>query len=132
MVLIILLECYIASRILAHASFKAAICKAVILSNIVSGIIGIVISMILNGGWWLVCWFPWVSSHEVDLTGQALLALTLYYICAFILSVIIEGAINIAMLRHTYPTKQITRATLIVNIASYLAGTIIMYTFSFS
>lgn len=33
--------------------------------------------MALNGGWWLVVWFPWVSKHEVDIhSWQEALALT--------------------------------------------------------
>lgn len=36
-----------------------------IISNLVSGILGFVLSLILNGGWLGVFWFPWVSSHEI-------------------------------------------------------------------
>ncbi len=83
--------------------------------------------MALNGGWWLVVWFTWVSSHEVDIhSRQEALALVIYYIVALILSVLIELFVNWLMLRKQYPPKRILRATLIANAFSYSLGAVLI------
>lgn len=81
----------------------------------------------LNGGWWLVVWFPGVSSNEVDIhSRQEALALTLYYIVALILSVLIELLVNHLMLQKQYPFKKTLRATLIANAFSYILGAVLI------
>jgi hypothetical protein len=86
----------------------------------------------LNGGWWLVVWFPWVSSHEVDFSiPYALTSFIIYYFVAFVLSVVIELLINYSMLGKIYPTKKIIRTALLANLASYLLGSIIIYSLGF-
>ena len=83
--------------------------------------------MALNGGWWLVVWFPWVSSHEVDVRDpQQLWFLVLYYFIALILSIFIEVLVNILFLRKQYPFKKILNASLIANAFSYTLGAIII------
>ena len=86
----------------------------------------------LPGGWWLVVWFPWVSSHEVDFSiPNELTGFIIYYIVAFVLSVVIELLINYSMLGKIYPAKKIFRTTLLVNLASYFLGSIIIYSLGF-
>ena len=80
----------------------------------------------------MVVWFPWVSSHEVDFSiPNVLTVFIIYYIVAFVLSVVIELLINYSMLGKIYPAKKIFRTTLLVNLASYFLGSIIIYSLGF-
>ena len=133
MILIMLLESFVMSELLCKSKMNARITAVVFFSNFVSGLFGIITTMILNGGWWLVVWFPWVSSHEVDLsTPNALLVLIIFYLIAFVLSVLIEELINYSMLSKKYPARKILWTTLLANVASYLLGSIALYTLGFS
>ena len=127
MAFIILGESFLMSRYLVRKKFDKKIYLSATVSNIVSGALGIITTMALNGGWWLVVWFPWVSSHEVDIhSRQEALALTLYYIVALILSVLIELLVNHLMLRKQYSFKRAFRATLIANAFSYILGAVLI------
>lgn len=133
MAFVILIECLIMTKILKKNWFDKRIYGIATLTNVISGIVGVVISMILNGGWYLVVWFPWVSSNEINLSNrESLKALIFFYALAFILSIIIESLINWLFLRKRFKTKQILTTTLIANIASYAIGTIVLYSYSFS
>ena len=84
MILIMLLESFISSELLCKRKFDGRITATVFFANFVSGLFGIIITLILNGGWWLVVWFPWVSSHEVDFSiPNELTGFIIYYIVAF-------------------------------------------------
>lgn len=132
MILIMMLESIIASELLCKRILEGRITATVFLANIISGLFGIIITLMLNGGWWLVVWFPWVSSHEVDFSiPLALTSFIIYYFVAFVLSVVIELLINYSMLGKIYPTKKIIRTTLLANLASYLLGSIIIYSLGF-
>jgi len=75
---IILGEAFLMSRYLVRKKFDKKIYLSATVSNIISGAVGIISTLALNGGWWLVVWFPWVSSHEVDIhSRQAALALVI-------------------------------------------------------
>jgi hypothetical protein len=132
MAFVILIECVIMTKVLNQNWFEKKIYGITALTNVISGITGIIISMILNGGWYLVVWFPWVSSNEINPSkSESLRALIIFYICAFILTIIIETIINWLFLRKRFETKRILIATLIANIASYAIGTIVLYSYSF-
>ena len=128
MAFIIAIECFLMSKILAKQWRNKRVCNSVIFSNIISGIIGIIISLVITGGWWLVVWFPWVGRKEADPN----LWFVIYYIVAFVLSVIIETITNILFLKKEYKKSEIIRATLIVNIVTYLLGSVILYSYSFN
>lgn len=101
-------------------------------SNIISGAVGIITTLALNGGWILVVWFPWVSSHEINISEPGnLLIFVLFYLVAFILTLILESFTNWLFLKRKYKTRQILINTLIANIISYLIGTFILYSYSF-
>ena len=76
-------------------------------------------------------WFPWVSDHEVYGEG-AISALTIVYLIAFILTLIIELLFNYQMLKKEYSKSDILKASLIANMLSYFLGSFGMYAFSFS
>ena len=130
MVSIILIECIGLSYVLTKKWKNGKIYKTIIISNLISGIVGIVGSMILNGGWWLVVWFPWVSDNEVS--GQeGFRWLAILYAIAFVLTILIEGLVNYLMLKKDYSKPQILKMTLAVNTLSYTVGSFAMYTYSF-
>lgn len=130
MLSVIMIEAVIMSKRLAGKIFDTPTFVAAFISNFVSGVVGIVASIMLNGGWWLVVWFPWVSSHEVDgrnIGGMSLLAA--YYLVALIVSLLIEGLLNILLLRHLYGKKEIVKATLVANAVTYAIGAILICLF---
>ena len=132
MAFVIILECLIMTRLLLPKWVDKRIYGVTTLTNIISGLTGIIISMILNGGWYLVVWFPWISSNEIDLTKtEALYGLIIFYVVAFVLTLIIEAITNILFLRKYYFAKRIIKATIIANSISYAIGTIILYSYSF-
>ncbi len=132
MILIILLEAWLMSRWLCKKRLDQRITGTAFLSNFISGLTGIITTLILNGGWILVVWFPWVSTHEIDISSSdSLLVFCFIYLIAFVLSVFIETLINWLMLRKHYSTRQILKSTLLANIASYLLGSLILYAISF-
>ncbi|MBR6490515.1 MAG: hypothetical protein IKT03_08285 [Muribaculaceae bacterium] len=127
MMLIILLEAFVMNWVLGKKRIEMSVFVSALAANGVSGILGIIISMILNGGWWLVVWFPWVTSYEVDVhEPKALTGLIIYYVAALVLSVLIEWGINHAILRKRHPARKILKATLYANAASYALGTILL------
>ena len=132
MAFVIILECIVMTRMLLPKWYNKRIYGVTTLTNVVSGVTGIIISMILNGGWYLVVWFPWVSSNEIDPSNrEALDGLVVFYLLAFVLTLIIETAINVLFLRKHYPTKKVIKATVIANILSYAVGTVVLYSYSF-
>jgi len=133
MTFVILLEGFLLSRLFLEKSFDASMGGIALLSNMISGIVGFGASIVLNGGWWLVIWLPWVSDNEVDISNRdSLQTIVIYYACAFVLTVLIECLVNWLMLRKTQPAKQIITTTLIANCVSYAIGTLVLYTYSFS
>ena len=127
MAFVMLGEGFLMSWRLIRKKFNKRIYLTAALSNIVSGAVGIITSLALNGGWWLVVWFPWVSKHEVDIRDpQSLRVLVLFYIVALILSVLIELLVNHLMLQKRYPFKKTLHATLIANAFSYILGAVLI------
>ena len=85
MILIMLLESFIMSELLCKSKLNRRITAIVFFSNLISGLFGIITTMIINGGWVLVVWFPWVSSHEIDFSStHALIGFMVFYFVAFI------------------------------------------------
>ena len=127
MVFVILCEALLLTRHLTRKNFNKKLYKTVLLSNTVSGITGIITTLQLNGGWWLVVWFPWVCSHEVDVRNpNELTALICYYLVAFILSILIELGVNYLCLKKEYAIKSILKGTIWTNLVTYAIGAIIL------
>ena len=127
MAFVILGEGFLMSWYLIRKKFDKKIYLTATVSNIVSGAVGIITTLALNGGWWLVVWFPWVSKHEVDIHDpQSLWTLVLFYFVALILSVLIELLINHLMLQKRYPFRKTLHATLIANAFSYVLGAVLI------
>ncbi|ATA92329.1 hypothetical protein [Capnocytophaga canimorsus] len=132
MLIIILLETFFFSKKLKNQWFNLIVFWKILVTNIISGIIGILISLKLNGGWWLVVWFPWVSKNEVSLSNpQAIKWLAIYYLCAFILTLTLEFLTNYLFFKKSFDIKKIGKLTLLANVISYLFGSIVLYSYSF-
>lgn len=132
MAFIILFECFIITRMLLPKWTDKRIFIFTSLTNLISGIIGIAISMILNGGWYLVVWFPWVSNNEIDLSQHdQLQPLIVYYLAAFFLTLLIEISTNSIFLGKYFSIKKIIATTLLANILSYAVGSLVLYSYSF-
>ncbi|HPD94637.1 MAG TPA: hypothetical protein PLA24_01980 [Tenuifilaceae bacterium] len=131
MAFVIFCECYLISKLLTAKWVNKRIYWVVAGSNITSGLVGIVTSMLLNGGWYLVVWFPWVSSHEINIHNkESLRALVIFYLVAFVVSIAIETIFNLLFLKKVYMVKRIIWATVIANIVTYLVGTLVLYSYS--
>lgn len=127
MTFVILCEAFILSKYLTHKRYDKKIYLTELLSNMVSGIAGIITTLYLNGGWWLVMWFPWVTSHEVNVREhKEVFWLIIYYVVAFILSLLIEWGINHLCLRKRYESQAIFRGTLRANIVTYAIGAFLL------
>ena len=127
MAFVILGEGFLMSRHLIRKKFDKKIYLTAAVSNIISGAVGIITTLELNGGWWLVVWFPWVSKHEVDIRDpQSLRTLVLFYAAALILSVLIELLVNHLILQKLFPFRKTLRAPLIANAFCYVLGAVLM------
>ncbi len=132
MAFIIICECLLISKLLTAKWTNKRIFWTVTGSNVTSGLVGMITSILLNGGWCLVVWFPWVSSHEINVKNEdSLGALIIYYLIAFVISIIIEIIINLKFLKKHYLNDKIIWATILANVTTYLIGTLILYSYSF-
>jgi hypothetical protein len=132
MAFVIFCECFIVSKLLIKKWKNGKIYLAVGGTNIISGLLGIIVSMLLNGGWYLVVWFPWVSSNEINLSlTSEQIGLIIFYIICFIISLVVETNTNILFLKKRYEKKEIIKATVIANIVTYIVGSALLYSYSF-
>lgn len=127
MAFIIFCEAFLMSKYLIDKRYNKRIYLSAAASNVISGAVGIVTTMAINGGWWLVVWFPWVSSNEVNIGNpRQLLSLVAYYLTALVLSVLIELVVNFMILRRRYRSRRILIATLRANAFSYILGALLI------
>ena len=100
------------------------------ISNLVSGVLGFVLSLSLNGGWLGAFWFPWVSSHEIEFMSPYFI---IYFLIIFIITLIIEIPINIFLFRKLGIKWGKTLLTsLLVNAITNIGCAFIIYLFSFN
>ena len=131
MLVIILIESLLISKILTQHWKDWSVYWRVTVSNLVSGLVGMLASIKLNGGWWLVVWFPWVSNNEIHPSDQTQLTqLAILYVLAFLLTLLIEIPLTLWLLKK-YITRSIVKSTLAANVLSYIIGSIALYSYSF-
>lgn len=132
MIAIIALEVVVLSRVGFHRWWSGRAAWAAILANGISGIIGFGTSVVLNGGWWLVVWMPWVGRHEANWADPAARQLLiLYYIVAFVLSVLIEVFWERFILGNKAPAGKVWYGCILGNTLSYLLGSLALYSVGF-
>lgn len=130
--LVLILESFLAVKILLKLAYNGRIYFSVCLSNLVSGIAGFALTLLLTGGWILVIWQPYVGPKEI--MGPPFGAwgnFILYYVLAFVLSVGIEFLVNWLCLKSRFDARRIWKMTLLVNIVSYIVGSVFIYSISF-
>jgi hypothetical protein len=130
MAAIVYLEAVLISRYFFGENYTGQGLRISIISNLVSGLAGFLLSLQLNGGWWLVVWFPWVSAHEVYRDQQQLFLL--YFAASLVLTLVIELFTNWFQLRRSQPIGKILIGTLLINTLSTLLAATFLYAFSFS
>jgi len=118
------------SRLTVRRWWNRNLIAPVLVANLLSGAVGFFASYQLNRGWWLVVWLPWVSSNEVDLKSQ-LGAISVYYGAAFLATILVECATMHVWLRRRFGTATTLKATILTNVASYLIGSVAIYSWSF-
>lgn len=129
---VLVLESYLASRMLLKVRYDLQVYATVCLSNVVSGLIGLGLTLLLTGGWIIVIWLPYVGPREV--TGPPLGPwgnFAMWYFLAFVLSVGIEFLVNWLCLRRRFDRRSLWRMTWKVNVITYLLGTVFVYSISF-
>jgi hypothetical protein len=127
---VIALEALVGAKLCAGTWYAPRLWRVTAGANLASGIVGMVLSTVLQGGWWLVFWIPWVSRKELAWPAQAG-AFMLYYFLAFALSVLVEGAIQSWMHRGLYSARTVWRCTIVANVVSYAVFTGVLYSWSF-
>ena len=103
------------------------------ISNLLSGLAGFGLSLLHNGGWYGVFWFPWISSHELSLKDpHSLRFFIIYFLIIFIITMIIEIPINILLFKKkNIGTKSIIRVSLLSNLVTNVGCASIIYLWSF-
>lgn len=133
MAIIIIIECLVMSKLLVLKWYNKRIYITAVVTNVVSGAVGIGLSLLHNGGWWLVVWFPWVSNYEANLSiPHVRRDFIIVYLIAFILTLLIEGLINTLILKKDFDRKTVLKTTLLTNILTYIIGSVIIYSISYN
>lgn len=131
MTVLVIVETIIMSKLLTRRLFTPSVMFPVIVSNVVSGVVGSMVSKAINSGWILVIWFPWVSAVEIDVNDESsLYVFILYIIVSFFATVTLELLLNLFFMKRR-GFKPLLRATIIGNLASYLLGCFVLYAYSF-
>lgn len=132
MACLLAIEIVVMSQILDRKYFNSKIAFTALVSNVVSGIVGVYTSTALNAGRLFTVWFPWVSSREVNLENdEELFSFVIYFAAAFVATVIIELIVNSIFLKKRYEFRPVMRATIIANVVSFLLGSFVLYSYSF-
>lgn len=116
MLLVILLEGFLLSRLLPTASGRSHLITS-LAANAASGAAGFVVSVGVTGGWWLVIWVPWVTAAEAS--REQWPALAVFMMVAYVGSVVIESLVATRFLRDVQFARILTTQAL-ANLASSL------------
>ncbi len=113
--LVIVIEALLLRRRLGGEPWRHNFLAISAIANAASGLLGLLLSLTLTSGWWLVLWIPWVTANEVSRRqlGEFLpfLALT------FAASVVVEWAVVVKLL-PAQAAARILRVELMANLAS--------------
>ncbi len=133
MFLVVVLEAVVMSKVLKkERGYDMGVMISTAVSNVVSGALGACVSKLVDRGWMLVVWFPWVSSVEVDTAdSETLFSFVLYFVAAFLGTVLVEILINGLLIRR-YSFKEVAKSTIIANVISYIIGCLAFYSYSFT
>ncbi len=123
----VLIEGIVVTRWVKSKWFDLYIYRVTFLSNLVSGLLGIFLAVIVNKSWFLVIWFPWVFISGTDSdTDLSLNTIFTFYGVAFLLALLIETIINQLLLKK-YAGNKVIKGTLVANILSFTVGFAVLY-----
>lgn len=117
MLMVVWLEGLLLARFLPARAGKSYFYTS-LAANGVSGVFGILASMYLNGGWWLVVWVPWVTANEAS--SEPWRYLGPYMAVAYLCSVIIESVVVRMLLRGVTFTRILATQALVNLVSSML------------
>ncbi|WP_298146315.1 hypothetical protein [Flavobacterium sp.] len=125
LVFVLITESFLLSKYLTKSWRHKTIFTTVIVSNVITTIIGYLLLDEESGGGHLLNWIP-VDHYHGDIRLDRTLFL---FISTFIGSVIVEGLFNILVIKRYFAVKKIILGTVLVNMFTYLAGglTILIY-----
>lgn len=103
------------------------------ISNLISGLGGFGLSLLHNGGWYGVFWFPWVGKNELNLSNaQSFYFFVLYFVVVYLITMLIEIPINILLYRRkAVDVKSILRVTFLSNVVTNIGCALLIYLWSF-
>ena len=103
------------------------------ISNLVSGLAGLGLSLLHNGGWYGVFWFPWVGRYEVSLGDPHSLGFFIvYFLIIFLITMIIEIPLNILLFKKRgICIGRTIRVSLLANLVTNVGCASIIYLWSF-
>lgn len=111
-----LLEGCIASRLLKRENFNKYLITALLISNITGYFIEYFLSVFINGGNIMLVWIPWVKI----IGSKDLFNYLISFPLIFIVTLLVEGAMNWLLLSSSYPLSTIFKVTLRTNFVSLL------------
>jgi hypothetical protein len=115
MLLVVAVEMVLLSRLTRTVSRKPNYFLLSLTANAASGLVGLMVSVGITGGWWLVVWVPWVTAAEAS--REQWPALAGFMAVAYIGSVAIESAVTMAFLRGVSPFRVVAMQA-VVNLVS--------------
>ncbi len=124
--IVIAIEAIVLSKVLHNTLVDVKVGLLSLASNGISAVAGVGLSLLHNGGWWLVVWIPWVSSNEVS--PQAMPRFRVYLLVAFVLTLAIESGFNLLILRK-HPVKTVLKGTLLANALTAVGLAAVLYSF---
>lgn len=116
LLLIALLEGCIASQLLKREVFNKHIIITFLISNITGYFVEYFLSVLLNGGFTLLVWVPWVKI----IGTKDLFVYAISFPIIFIVTLLVEGLMNWLLLTETYSLSKIFKATFLTNFISLI------------
>ena len=123
---VLIAEALLLTLYLRKVLFDKKIYSCIIFSNSVTTFIGYYFLDEGHHGGHLFNWIPVYIYHGVLWEQTSLLL-----IASFIVTTILEAILNFIFLRKEYKTKLILKGTIMVNLATYIVGTIIILGYGF-
>ena len=113
--------------LLAYLFFKlkeefVSVVRSVFIGNVLSGILGLIIILLLSEGWVVNIYFPARDSMDKHITNTDYAIL---FLIAFLINLVVETFINIRFLTHTRKLK-VLLITLFINFITALIGYLIL------
>lgn len=126
----IFIEALLLSSLLSEIHLNRRIWFIVVGANITSGIVGFLVTTVLFKGCWPVVWLPWVSCSDIEAPCD-INSFIIYYLLAFLVTVLVEITINSLLLKKRYSLSSIAKSTLLVNLLSFVLGSLALYSYTF-